>query len=257
MPDYNNSIIYKLCCSDVSIDDIYVGSTTNFIRRKHLHKQSCTNEKNINYNIPVYKFIRENGGWENWQMVQICAIQCENKRQLETEERKYIENLGATLNIKIPTREKRCEHDRQRAQCKECHGSGICLHDRQRSKCKECHGGSICEHERQRTACKECHGGSICEHDRRRSTCKECRGGSICSHDKRRNQCLICHTVSICEHDQRKIYCTLCHGNGLCEHKKRTERCKICSGVECHICGKVFSKENIKIHMNRFDHLKK
>jgi len=36
---------------------------------------------------------------------------------------------------------KKCEHNRQKSQCKDCRGSGICDHNRQRRLCKDC-GGS-------------------------------------------------------------------------------------------------------------------
>ena len=39
---------------------------------------------------------------------------------------------------------KKCEHNRQRNQCKECGGASICQHNRRRSRCKECGGSSIC-----------------------------------------------------------------------------------------------------------------
>ena len=38
---------------------------------------------------------------------------------------------------------KKCEHNRQRSQCKECGGASICQHARRRSECKECGGASI------------------------------------------------------------------------------------------------------------------
>ena len=36
--DYSKGFIYKLCCLDVNIKDIYVGSSTNFKERKKQHK---------------------------------------------------------------------------------------------------------------------------------------------------------------------------------------------------------------------------
>lgn len=42
--DYSQTIIYKICCKDVSVTDIYIGHTTNFIQRKHNHKKCCCNE---------------------------------------------------------------------------------------------------------------------------------------------------------------------------------------------------------------------
>jgi hypothetical protein len=58
----------------------------------------------------------------------------------------------------------KCEHNRQRSQCKDCNGVSICEHSRIRSSCKDCKGGCICEHNRDRSKCKECKGASICEH---------------------------------------------------------------------------------------------
>lgn len=39
--DYSNTIFYKIFCKDTTIKDLYVGLTTNFVQRKHAHKQSC------------------------------------------------------------------------------------------------------------------------------------------------------------------------------------------------------------------------
>jgi hypothetical protein len=50
----------------------------------------------------VYQFIRANGGWDNWSMIQIEQYNATDKRSLETRERHYIEQLGATLNKQIP-----------------------------------------------------------------------------------------------------------------------------------------------------------
>jgi len=97
--DYSNTIIYKLCCNDINIHDIYIGHTTNFIQRKNKHKSSS---KNIDCNILVYNFIRENGGWDNWSMIQIEEINCNNKREAEARERYWIDLLKSTLNSKNP-----------------------------------------------------------------------------------------------------------------------------------------------------------
>ena len=77
--DYSNTIIYKLACNDETIKDIYVGHTTNFTQRKYAHKINCNNEKSSNYKLKVYEFIRNNGGWKNWEMIEICSINCKNK----------------------------------------------------------------------------------------------------------------------------------------------------------------------------------
>lgn len=100
--DYSQTIIYKICCKDVSVTDIYIGHTTNFIQRKHNHKKCCCNENSKNHNINVYKFIRKNGGWNNWDMIQIEQINCNNNMEALLRERFWIELLKPKLNINNP-----------------------------------------------------------------------------------------------------------------------------------------------------------
>ena len=101
MPDYSKTIIYKLCCNDPTIEEIYIGSTCNFSRRKSCHKH---NSNNVNYKLKVYQFIRDNGGFENWNMFQLETKSVEDKREKESLEREWIEKLKPTLNCCIPTR---------------------------------------------------------------------------------------------------------------------------------------------------------
>jgi predicted GIY-YIG superfamily endonuclease len=61
--DYSNTINYKITCKNPDITDVYVGHTTNFVQRKHSHKQSCINNKATNYSCKLYEVIRANGGW--------------------------------------------------------------------------------------------------------------------------------------------------------------------------------------------------
>jgi hypothetical protein len=107
MVNYNQSIIYKLCCRNVDITEIYVGSTTNFYRRKSQHKATCINPNGKDYNCYVYQFIRENQGWDNWDMVIVEEYSAINKNDLHKRERHWIETLKATLNKIIPTRTKK------------------------------------------------------------------------------------------------------------------------------------------------------
>ena len=102
MPNYQESIIYKLCCKDTTIEDIYIGSTTNFRRRKCAHKNSCNDVNSKEYLLYKNMFIRDNGGWDNWDMIQIKEVSCNSKRELETEERKVFDELKPTLNSNLP-----------------------------------------------------------------------------------------------------------------------------------------------------------
>ena len=104
MPNYNNSFIYKIVCKDITISDIYVGSTTNFNKRKNCHKNNVYNKNFKSYNYNLYKFIRANGNWENFSMILVEKISCNDKIELHKIERKYMEELNATLNKQNPAK---------------------------------------------------------------------------------------------------------------------------------------------------------
>jgi hypothetical protein len=106
MSNYSKSSIYKLCCKNFNITDIYIGSTTNFSRRKNHHKHCCNTPSVSQHNLKVYTFIRDNGGFENWDMIQIEQCSCVDKRELHTYERHWIEQLKPTLNCQLPLRNK-------------------------------------------------------------------------------------------------------------------------------------------------------
>jgi hypothetical protein len=93
--DYSKTIIYKLCCKDTTITDLYVGHTTNFELRQKSHKDACNNLKNT---LKIYTTIRENGGWNNWDMIQIEKYNCNNLIEAKIKEQYYYEELKATLN---------------------------------------------------------------------------------------------------------------------------------------------------------------
>ena len=100
---YEKGKIYKLCCKDPTITEIYIGSTLNQYRRKHEHKSNCNNPNRKMYNYYVYQFIRENGGFENWDIVILEEYPTENKNELVWKEREYIELLQPALNsVKRP-----------------------------------------------------------------------------------------------------------------------------------------------------------
>ena len=100
--DYSNTIIYKIICNDPSINDVYVGHTTNFVQRKHGHKQNCINEKLPSYNCKLYNIIRQNGGWSNWRMEIINFYNCKNQYEARIKEQEHFTLLNATLNSVEP-----------------------------------------------------------------------------------------------------------------------------------------------------------
>ena len=51
----------------------------------------------------IYRFIRDNGGWDKLDMILIEQCKCENRLYALRKEREYIEQFEATLNKQIPT----------------------------------------------------------------------------------------------------------------------------------------------------------
>jgi hypothetical protein len=102
--DYSKTIIYKIVCNDLNITDCYVGSTTDFKTRKSAHKSACNNEKSLRHDLKVYKMIRDNGGWDNWSMIQIEKFVCNDSNEAHARERYWYENMNAKLNTHVPNR---------------------------------------------------------------------------------------------------------------------------------------------------------
>jgi hypothetical protein len=102
--DYSKTLIYKIVCNDTNCKEIYVGSTTDFTRRKNEHKQCCNNNFHRCYNLKIYKIIRDNGGWINWSMIEIEKYPCHDGNESRARERYYFEILNASLNTVVPNR---------------------------------------------------------------------------------------------------------------------------------------------------------
>lgn len=104
--NYQNTVIYKIVCNDLNVKDVYVGHTTNFIKRKYSHKSTSTNSSGRDYDIKIYTLIRANGGWDNWRMIEIEKYPCSDFNEASARERYWYENLEANLNCKVPNRSK-------------------------------------------------------------------------------------------------------------------------------------------------------
>ena len=102
--NFQNTVIYKIVCNDLNIEDVYVGHTTNFTKRKCSHKSASTNQNCLKYNIKIYKTIREHGGFENWSMIEIEKYPCNDLQEASKKERYYFELLNARLNMVNPSR---------------------------------------------------------------------------------------------------------------------------------------------------------
>jgi hypothetical protein len=97
--DYSKTIIYKIVCKDKTINDVYVGHTTSFIKRKYQHKLCCNN---LNNKIKIYEVIRANGGWDNWEMIEIATYNCNNSEEARIKEQEHYEEIIKPLNAVKP-----------------------------------------------------------------------------------------------------------------------------------------------------------
>ena len=95
---YSNTIIYKIFCNDKTVTDIYVGHTTNFIKRKYQHKNLCNNGKKLK----IYNLIQENGGWDNWTMIEIAKYNCQDVTEARIREHEHYDLLNPSLNLIKP-----------------------------------------------------------------------------------------------------------------------------------------------------------
>tara|TARA_R100000935_G_scaffold15264_1_gene30352 strand:+ start:42 stop:449 length:408 start_codon:yes stop_codon:yes gene_type:complete len=101
MTDYSNACVYKIVCKDTHVKEIYIGSTTRFNKRRTEHKSRY--KKNTSFK--VYEFIRNNGGWDNWEMVKIKdVINCIDRFSIKKAERELIDELEPALNTTKPNR---------------------------------------------------------------------------------------------------------------------------------------------------------
>jgi hypothetical protein len=103
--DYSKTIIYKIINYDYA-ELVYVGSTTNFTKRKQSHKDAVFNQNSLRHNLKIYKIIRENGNWESWNMIKICDYPCNDKREAELEEDKHMMELKENMNTYRASRTK-------------------------------------------------------------------------------------------------------------------------------------------------------
>ena len=93
--DYTNTVIYKISCKDPSVTDLYVGHTTDFVKRLKSHRHACGD---LTAQNKLYTFIREHGGWQNWKMEMVYFFGCNGLSEAREKEQEYFVSLGATLN---------------------------------------------------------------------------------------------------------------------------------------------------------------
>jgi hypothetical protein len=91
-------VIYIIKHKTDDTKKVYVGSTNDLKRRIWQHKSSCNNEKNKDYNINLYQYIRENGGFNEYEFIILECYVCNFKYELHYKEDNYIKMYPNNLN---------------------------------------------------------------------------------------------------------------------------------------------------------------
>ena len=114
MVNYSHAVIYRIINKETG-ENLYIGSTTDYNRRMAQHKYNCNNPNAEHYNVPIYKHIRELGGWEFVRHVMIEEFTtCQNKMQLIRREQELIDAQNATQNS---VRAYRTEEQKKQQDC--------------------------------------------------------------------------------------------------------------------------------------------
>ena len=90
-------IIYMITSLDPKIDYCYIGSTQNFTKRKIKHKSMCKTINSIT-DTKLYNTMRENGGWDNFQMTPIEEYLCDTPQEAHMREQFWINNIEHKMN---------------------------------------------------------------------------------------------------------------------------------------------------------------
>ena len=114
MTDFSKAVIYGIYCKDKNVLEIYIGSAHDAEEREKGHKDVWNNENSEKYNLKVYLFIRENGGWDNWIFKVIEEFPCDNDIELRIREQYHYDLLNPELNMIRPytSEEDRKEYQR-------------------------------------------------------------------------------------------------------------------------------------------------
>jgi hypothetical protein len=105
--DFSKTVLYKICCKDPTITDIYIGHTTNLANRIYKHKSICNNTDSKEYHLKRYEFIRENGGWDNFSLIVFETYPCSNVNEATAREDYWVMTLQSSLNSNRPQRSKK------------------------------------------------------------------------------------------------------------------------------------------------------
>lgn len=97
--DIMNFVMYKICPKNKDLNYCYIGQTTNFENRKKQHIKNTVNQSDKkHYHLKHYQAIRENGGWDEWEMIEIEKFNGKTKLESRIREQELIKQYKANLN---------------------------------------------------------------------------------------------------------------------------------------------------------------
>jgi hypothetical protein len=95
-------------------DNCYIGSCEDMKNRRYGHTYNFTNENSGNYYNKLYCFMRENGGWDNFDMVEICKCDIDMLREMEQYHKDFIKPSLNTYNAYVSEEDKRINKSNNR-----------------------------------------------------------------------------------------------------------------------------------------------
>ena len=118
--DYTKTIIYKIVHKEEPDNyETYVGHTTNFRKRKNSHKRRCEDPNNAKHHLKIYQYIRENGGWDYFIMLEIEKYPCNDGDEARAREQEWYIELKSKLNKYCPKRSYKEWYDENRERLRE------------------------------------------------------------------------------------------------------------------------------------------
>jgi hypothetical protein len=89
--------IYKIQHKELK-DLLYVGSSVDMNQRLRQHKYACNNENSSKYHFKIYVMIRENGGWEMFDKVELERAYFDDNQGARMREKELMKELKASMN---------------------------------------------------------------------------------------------------------------------------------------------------------------
>jgi hypothetical protein len=97
--DIDNYFMYKINPKNSNLNYCYIGHTNNFSFRKRQHQLPCIDITHSKSHIKLYKVIRENGGWDEWEMIELEKFNGKTKLEARMREQELIKIHNANLNM--------------------------------------------------------------------------------------------------------------------------------------------------------------